>query len=522
MKKTYGIVSALFIKIGIVILILLIAGFFTLRWDFSRQKAYSLSDVSKSAVGSLEDVMVVKLLASAELPATLNSLERFTRDLLGEYRIASRGKFRYEVVKPSSREELYELAQDGGLSRVRFQFYEKDQMTTQEVIFGLIFEYQGKVESMNLLPRVEPRLEYELTMRIQSLAAHVLPKVAVFRDTTYYDFNTRIFERALASNFDTIDTSLMEPLGDVDGLLFTGTARNVTESQLYHLDQYMMKGGRVVFLQDKIDTDGLNLYQLDTNVIDLLEHYGFELSDDVVLDIYCDEQQLGLGNMVNYPMYPVLRGSDHQITQNIDNIILYLASGISFTRREGVNFEPILQTSMYSGWMIAPEFEITQDMIKNPSLDDFSAGAITTGAILTGSFESYFIGSELATQDPNFIPRSPELKMILFSDKELVIDPEKARYDERSNIILNALDYLTGRESMIKIRSRHLTSSVLSVPRFMSRLGIDWGNLEQIENNIKTAVKVMAIALPSLILILIGLITALRRKLRLRAMHEKN
>lgn len=69
---------------------------------------------------------------------------------------------------------------------------------------------------------------------------------------------------------------------------------------------------------------------------------------------------------------------------------------------------------------------------------------------------------------------------------------------------------------MIQIRSRHLSTSLLSVPRFMQKIGIDWGNMEKIENNIKTTAKVVAIVLPPLILVLIGLLLALKRKLKLR------
>lgn len=516
MKKTFGIMSSLSIKIGIVIVLLLVVGFFSLRIDFSKNKAYSLSRVSKEAMRALEDVMVVKIVSSPSLPATMNSLDRYTNDLLREYGSASRGKFRYEYVKPRSRDELYQLAQSSGLSRIRFQIYENDQMTTKEVVFGLIFEYQGKVQSMNLMPQMEPKLEYELTMRIQALAAHTMPKVAVFRDTTYYDFNVDTFERALFSNFDAYDAKLTEPLALTDALLFTGTVRDISENQLYNLDQYIMQGGNVVFLQDKVDTDGRHLFTLDTNVIDLLAHYGFQLSDDVVLDMHCDIRQQGLGNMMHYPMYPVLRGSSHPITQNMDNIVMYLASGISFGGKAGLSFEPILQSSAQSGWMKAPEFQMKQELFYEPSYQDFTAGPINTAAILSGSFTSFFTGSRFAEIDPDFVATSPQLKMVLFGDKELVIESDKTIYDGRSNVVLNALDYLLDRGSMIHIRSRHLSTSLLSVPRFMQKLGIAWGDMEKIQNNIKTAVKVIAIALPPLILIVIGLLLALIRKLKLR------
>jgi len=510
--------SSLSIKIGIVVVLLLVLGYFSLRIDFSLGKAYSLSRVSKDAMRALEDVMVVKIVSSSSLPATMNSLDRYTNDLLREYASVSRGKFRYEYLKPRSREELYQLAQDSGLSRIRFQIYENDQFTTKEVIFGLLFEYQGKVQSMNLMPNMEPQLEYELTMRIQALAAHTMPKVAVYQGSGFFEFQFENFERALFSNFNVYDAKLSEPLTQTEALLFTGTVGDLSENQLYNLDQYIMRGGKVVFLQDKVDKDPTTprFFALDTNVIDLLEHYGFRLSDDMVLDMHCDQQQKGLGNMVNFPMNPVLRGSSHPITQNIDNIVMYLASGISFSGKPGLSFEPILQTSVQSGWIKAPEFEIEPELYYNPGYDVFTAGPINTAAILSGSFDSYFIGSEFAETDPDFVAKSPQLKLVLFGDKELIVDSNNSSYDQRGNIVLNALDYLLGRDSMIQIRSRHLSTSLLSVPRFMQKIGIDWGNMEKIENNIKTTAKVVAIVLPPLILVLIGLLLALKRKLKLR------
>ncbi|MCB5251761.1 MAG: Gldg family protein [Candidatus Cloacimonadaceae bacterium] len=522
MKKTFGIMSSLSIKIGIVIVLLLVVGFFSLRIDFSKDKAYSLSRVSKEAMRALEDVMVVKIVSSPSLPASMNTLERYTNDLLREYASASRGKFRYEYAKPRSRDELYQLAQNSGLSRIRFQIFENDQMITKEVIFGLIFEYKGEEQSMTLIPQMEPRLEYELTLQVQALAAHTVPRVAVFRDSSYYDFKVETFEHALFSNYHVYDANLSEPLIYTDALLFTGTARDISENQLYNLDQYIMQGGKVVFLQDKVDTDGSQLFSLDTNVIKLLAHYGFELSDDVVLDTHCDIRQYGLGDVLYYPMYPVLRGSSHPITRNMDNIVMYLASGISFGGKSDINFEPILQSSAQSGWMKAPEFEIKKELFQDLGYQDFTAGPITTAAILNGSFDSYFAKSRFAETDSNFVATSPQQKMVLFGDKELVIDSDKPIYDGRSNVVLNALDYLLGRDSMIRVRSHHLSTSLLSVPRFMQRLGIAWGDMEKIENKIKIAVKVIAIVLPPLILIVIGLLLALKRKLKQKGYHENN
>lgn len=515
-KKTGSILSTLTIKLALVVVVILIGTYLKLRLDFSRDKAFSLSPVSKEAVRTLEDNFVVKVLSSPELPSELSSLNRYLKDLLTEYQLAGKGRFRFEYVRVASKDELFTMAHKNGLSIIRFQIYENDQITTKEVIFGLVFEYQGKFDAINLLPKQQPKLEYELTQRIQALAGHSLPEISVFRDSTYFDFSTDIFEAALKANFKIKDEYLTTPLKDTKALLFTGVARSLTEEQLYHLDQYLMRGGKIVFLQDRIDTDSRNLYQIRSNVVDLLEHYGARLSEDIVLDYVCDVRQAGMGNMLHFPMYPVVRGSDHPITRNVENVILYLASGISTTKREGIKFEPLMITSMNSGWLKAPEFDLDPELFSNPTPEDFPESPIVVGALLKGSFKSFFTGSELAQADPNFVAESPQSELVVFGDKELVVTPDKQEYNERGFIVLNAIDYLTERPSMIFIRSRHLSSSVLNIRYYMYKNELVWGDQEQTEQRIKTTIKITAIALPPLLLIFIGLFMALRRKHILR------
>lgn len=520
MKKSFSILTTLLIKIGIILAALLVMQYLVLRIDLSAQKAYSLSKVSKKIVRSLDDIIVLKIVASPDLPADMNSLNRYLQDLLSEYQVAARGKFRYEYLRNLERDELFGMAYANNLNVMRFQIYEKDQIIAKEVVFGIIFEYQGKVESLSLAPGSESKLEYELNQRIQSLSQYSLPKVGVFRDTTYYDFPTRYFERSLRLNFAVQDIDLTKPIQGVDAVLFTGTARSLPEEQLYHLDQYIMQGGKVVFLQDRTDVDNVNYYPLDTNVIDMLKHYGFELSRDVILDITCEKRQTGLGVYGNFHQYPVLRGGDHPITRNMENIVLYVASGISFCGQKDQKFIPILQSSIYSGWLKYPDFKHHPNLYYDSSLHEFDAGPITAAAIIEGRFSSYFTGSKLAANDPNFIAKSPKLQIPLFGDKDLVIDPDRTIYLNRHFVILNALDYLSGREDYIRIRSRQLSNSSLNVPRFMYKMGIEWGDLPRIDNGIKLAIKIIAIALPVLILLLYALFSSLRRKALLEQRYE--
>jgi ABC-type uncharacterized transport system involved in gliding motility auxiliary subunit len=88
-------------------------------------------------------------------------------------------------------------------------------------------------------------------------------------------------------------------------------------------------------------------------------------------------------------------------------------------------------------------------------------------------------------------------------------------------VILNALDHLFDRDAMISIRNRHLRKSPLMVRAFMEKNGIIWGDMEKIENNLKLIAKIVAIALPPLILILVGLWLAFKRRLKFRTLNDE-
>lgn len=199
MNKKFGIIGSHGIRIGIVIALLLISSQLTYRLDLSRDRAFSLSKISKDLVRDLEDVMLVKILSSSDLPSELNTLERYTKDLLAEFQSAGGNKFRFEEIRPASREELQHMAYGSGLGAMQFRIFENDQVTNKEVFFGLIFEYRGRVESLNLSPRIEPRLEYGMTTRIQSLSSQNLPRVAVFKDTTYFTLILAVLKKNCAA-----------------------------------------------------------------------------------------------------------------------------------------------------------------------------------------------------------------------------------------------------------------------------------------------------------------------------------
>jgi gliding-associated putative ABC transporter substrate-binding component GldG len=509
--KTRSILGTLLIKLAIIAMVLLVASYLKLRLDFSANKAYSLSKVSKQAVHSLKDNMVVKVFASDELPTELSTLDRYMKDLLAEYQIASKGKFHYEFIRGLSMDELRFQAQENGLSSMYFQIYENDKTTSKEVVFGLVFEYQGKFDSMNLMPQMETKLEYEITQKIQKLSQYTLPEVSVFRDSMMVQMPTKRFNEALSNNFKVIETDLLNPPMQTPAMIFTGVIGNLSDKQLYNLDQYIMKGGRLVFLQDRVSTDGNSLFVLDSNIFPFLEHYGIRIDRNIAMDIFCDLRSIGVDNTMPFPIYPVLRGSQHPITRNLADIVMYMANGLSSAKKPEQKFISILQTSNSSAMVMAPEYRLDQSLFENPDPDVFNLPPITLGAIVEGAAESYF-NNRPDLQSADHKSRTDDYKMVVYGDRDLVIDADKSIYADRVYIVLNAVDWLLGRDSMISIRARHLQRSILDITYFMHKNDIVWGDPVRIERRIKTGIKLVSTVLPSLILLIIGGFIALHRK----------
>ena len=518
--KTGSILGSLVLKLAIILMILLVASYLRLRLDFSKNRLYSLSKTSREAVKNLKDNMVVKLYTSQELPAQMSSIDRYVKDLLSEYQNAGKGRFHYEFVRNLSLDELRTQAQQNGLGSMFFQIYENDKTTTKEVIYGLVFEYQGNVASLNVGPRLESRLEYELTLKIQSLARQSLPEIGLYADTLYSMVPKETFNRDLNANFNVVETELLSPPKQTEVLVFPGTIDSLSNQQLYYLDQYLMKGGSLVVMQDRVFSDGSRILPLHSNIFAFFEHYGIRIDDAVAMDILCDIRQMGTETSLPFPIYPVLRGSEHPITRNISGIVMYMPTGIGAIKKDGVKYTSVLTTSPNSAILPGPDYVLSAQLFQDLDPELFRNPPITLGGIVEGRMQSYFAGKPESKQ-PGFVAETDRGRLVIFGDRELYIDSDKREYAERHYIVLNAVDWLLGRDSMLNIRSRHLQSSILNIQYYMEKKDIVWGDPEKIERNIKTGIKLVSVVLPSLLLIGLGAFLALRRKQLMVEKYEK-
>lgn len=514
-KTTNQIIGYYLLRIGIILMVLLISTQLYLRFDLSANKSFSLGKYSRQTVAELKGKMVVKVYATKELPPEFASVKRYMQDLLAEYKRSSKGKFNYEFVRYKDAAELASLAQENHLSSMPVQIYENESLVMKDVILGLVFESQGRFDVLDLFPGLEPIMEYEITKVIQKVDGKPMPYLHVFQDSLYKHYPAQLFNREINQNYKVGLTDLQKPLAQIQTMLFAGVTDSLSLQQLYNLDQFIMKGGKVVFLQDRIHTDQSGVSVLQSNIFDLLAHYGVRIHPNMVLDSRCYEGQgRGLGEYIPYPIFPVVRGiNKNPISHNTDNTLLLFASEISPLDTLNIEFEPILQTSASSGRLNGPVFNVEPVMSYGLSYP-LDKPPITVAAKVSGKLTSFFAHNK-DMQKPGFVAERKDAQFIVFGDSELFMDPDSPLYVNRGFVVLNAIDYFMDNHSLIKIRTRNLAPSVLRMDYYMYKKQIQPSELQQyrsISRTLMAIFKFTAIFLPVILMAAMGFFGWLLRK----------
>ena len=158
----------------VVVILINIAGitlFF--RLDLTSNKVYSLSEASKTVVGTLSEPLTVKVFFNSNLPAPYNNIERYLHDLLEEYAVEGGNNFNYQFYNVSGDEDEdssrnQNLARNYGINPVQIQNIEEDEVKFQKAYMGMVFIHGDIIESIDTITSTEG-LEYQITTTIQKM-----------------------------------------------------------------------------------------------------------------------------------------------------------------------------------------------------------------------------------------------------------------------------------------------------------------------------------------------------------------
>lgn len=481
MKKRYHFsldsITSILLVLGIIILInLLSIGYFS-RLDLTEGKIYTLSDASRKVIGELKDRLTIKAFFSENLPDPYSSTARYLKDQLDEYKAYSHGQLTYEFLDPGSTEELEKEAASFRIPPVQINIIQNDKFELKKVYMGLAFLYEDRQEVIPLVQNTIG-LEYDITGTIKRLTSKEIKKVAFLtgheEPDIYKDIRTAQEILAKTYNIQTLDLSDKLVPDGIEVLIVLNPKKALTDWEKLAIDQFLMKGGKVAFLINKVDTEieTSKAELLDLKLDDWLTHYGFKINADLLFDARNTriniQQRRGwftITNTIPYPFFPEIHDLEksHVAVKDLENLTFYFPSSLDLSSAEKHSLTTtVLARSSKKSGLQEGRFNINP-LGKMPA-QDFNKEGIPLAAIIMGDFKSYFTNRDLPDTKPvevgEIVKEGQESRIVVVGDGNFIQDKYLGN---RNNLafFLNLIDWLAQDEDLITIRSREVTSRPL-------------------------------------------------------------
>ena len=398
--KKNNLISLLVTMVLIIVVNIIGSVVFT-RFDLTAEKRYTLSDTTKEILKNLDDYVYFRVYLEGDFPAGFKKLRKETKEMLDEFRAYSK-YIDYEFINPSEsndaaeRSDTYKLLYQNGLNPTEVTVPTKEgsqqlviwpnaliSYCEKELPLDLLDTQLGK-SSEEVLNSSIQNLEFKLISTVKDLTATKKPSVAFIEGhgelnkDEVFDITKTLSKKysvkrisldekitSLNRRSKSSDSSILI-LPNYDAIVIAQPTMAFSEKDKFIIDQYIMYGGKVLWLIDPVfaTMDSLQKSEstmgvaLDVNLDDQLFKYGVRLNKNLLLDYNCAAIALRTGQMggqaqieyYRWYYFPLLNpASKHPIVNNINPLKADFVSSIdATTSSEGVQKIPLLKTSDYT------------------------------------------------------------------------------------------------------------------------------------------------------------------------------
>jgi len=487
--------------LGIFILINILSCRYFFRLDFTGDKRYSLSESTQNMLKNLEDPVTVSVYFSEDLPPQLTQIENEFKDLLIEYKNASRGNVLYEFINPGKDEETEKETVKAGISPVLINVREKNESVQKKAYLGAIIKYGDKSETIPVISQ-GTGMEYSISTAIKKLTIKNKPAIGFIQGNHEPSIDEmQQATKALNVLYEIKPVTLSDTtnLNSYKTVCLVAPKDTITEDQLKILDNYLSQGGNLYIALNRVDGD-MNRgygYETHTGLSEWLKKKGLNVDNSFVIDASCGnvsvrQQQSGFtfNTQMSFPYLPIAtKFSKNAISEGLESVIFQFASPIAFTGDSSLHYTPIVMSSDKSGKESTPLYFNVQ---KKWSENDFNMQNLTMAALLEGKIEGNSNSKIVLVGDGDFAVNG-------YGQNAHQLNPDNI------NLMVNSIDYLSDDTGLISLRTK----------------GITMRPLKQIKDSTKTTLKYLNFLLPILLIIVIGLIRSQKsRILRYRRMQE--
>jgi gliding-associated putative ABC transporter substrate-binding component GldG len=501
LQYSTGSIVVVLIVLGILAVINFMSVRHFVRADLTEGKDFTISNSTKKVVGELDDIVNINAYFSKNLPPYLINLERQVKDILDEYKAFAHGNLEVKFIDPASDPALEQKIRFMGIPQARLNIIEKDKAEVVNVYFGMAVMYEDKKEVIPVVQNVMT-LEYDLTSAIIKVKRSEEKTVGFLTGHKEYSTEEDYSEvmSSLGKQYNVVNVDVSEGKKvpeNVNTLIVGGPKEKLSEREKYAIDQFLMHGGRIVFLIDVVDISprGLTATEIDSNLNDMLEHYGVKLGRTLVLDRASNSNASFSSGFVQYsvpyPFWPRVTkerfAKDSPMVNQLESMILpwtgpveLVSSKVQTTSEEDpegagkLRGIELYRSSQYS-WMKGKPFNLSPQQRFMPTGDMKS---YPLGVAVSGKFKSFYDGKPVpepeesdegpseakSPEEPStaeIIPESPETQIVVVGNARFISAGFLGRSGANLLFFENAVDWLTLGEDLINIRSRFVTDRPL-------------------------------------------------------------
>jgi ABC-2 type transport system permease protein len=512
-----------------IIIIAVACSYLRFRLDLTEDKRYTLSDPSRKVLSGIKNDIYIQVYLDGEMPIPLKKLKRSVRETLDEFRIASGRKIDYDFINPSEssdsrqRQSRYQSLINKGLNPINIQAGDAEGGSIQKIIFpGMLINSNGTEVPVNFLknnPSISYEqnilhstegLEYELIQNIATISSDTIYKVAFIEGHGEIpEIETADLTLNLA-RFFTIDRGT---IGGKTGILdkyaaviIAGPEKEFNESDKLVLDQYIMNGGKVIWLFDEVAVNADSLVFGETvclyrplNIEDQIFMYGARVNPAIIQDLECmvirlkvatgnSSQQIVPAPWVYYPL--LIPSPDHPITRNLNRVKGEFTNYIDTVGLDNAIRKTVLLSTSNNSRIVTPPLVVSlKEAELTPNEKEYNKSRLPVAVLLEGVFPSVFRNRVVSnlTDDKNLKIKTESriTRLIVIADADIIRNEvRKVGIEEtplplgqdkytgqmfgNRDFLINCLNYLVDDHGIMELRSRELKLRLLNKTKIKS------------------------------------------------------
>ncbi len=524
-----------------VILLVLLANFAAglqfFRLDLSSEKRFSLNHNSREILKNLDDVVYIRVFLEGELPSDLVRFRQSIKEMLLEFRAYAGSNIDFEFVNLYAepdvkiRNQVMQNLAQRGLRVTDIRIKDAEGGTSTKIIFpGAILSYQGIDFPVNLLknnPGLSYQinlnnsvqsLEYEFIRAIKSLSSKKVEKIAFIEGHNELDFfqvNDLSVELSLFFQVDrgSINGNLTNLL-DYKALIIAQPLNKFNDRDKFVIDQYIMRGGKVLFFLDPVQTHADSLVSgrtftefNDVNLYDLLFKYGIRIDYNLIKDIQCNyvkvessvDGQDPTTSFMPWWYFPLMTASpENMLTRGLNYVKGEFVSAIDTTPVviPGLKRTVLLASSDTSARIDNPVYISMEEVTRAPNRGTFNKSRLPVAILAEGEFESFYANygapEGVSPKDVEILKRSKPTMIFVAGDGDMIRNdvqvtadgniPMILGYDKdtrqtfgNKEFVMNVINYMTDDQGLIALRSREFKLRLLDKTRIRtSEMKFKW------------------------------------------------